>query len=175
MHEGIKGLREANVSRLQLQPCMELGAYIYIYIEDIISTAMVYACSLSCSLSLTHTLSLFLSLSLSLSPSCSHALLAHSHKRFTCFIYVILYIYIHIYNYTYIYICYVCLCVLMRIPYNSWLCRSVWILQIVDILAACSLEHSKRNYMSNIYNIINIYIYILCVCVLMRIPYNSWL
>ena len=31
MHEGIKGLREANVSRLQLQPCMELGAYIYIY------------------------------------------------------------------------------------------------------------------------------------------------
>ena len=61
----------------------------------------------------------------------------------------------------------------MRIPYpyNSWLCRSVWILQIVDILAACSLEHSKRNYMSNIYNII----YIMCVCVLMRIPYNSWL
>ena len=110
MHEGIKGLREANVSRLQLQPCMELGAYIYIYIEDIISTAMVYACSLSCSLSLTHTLSLFLSLSLSLSPSCSHALLAHSHKRFTCFIYVILYIYIHIYNYTYIYVMCVCVC-----------------------------------------------------------------
>ena len=50
----------------------------------------------------------------------------------------------------------------MRIPYNSWLCRSVWILQIVDILAACSLEHSKRNCMSNIYNII--YIYIMCVC-----------
>ena len=24
MHEGIKGLREANVSRLQLHPCMEL-------------------------------------------------------------------------------------------------------------------------------------------------------
>ena len=67
MHEGIKGLREANVSRLQLQPCMELGAYIYIYIEDIISTAMVYACSLSCSLSHTHSLSVSLSLALALS------------------------------------------------------------------------------------------------------------
>ena len=50
-------------------------------------------------------------------------------KGITCLIYTILYIYY--------------VCVLMRIPYNSWLCRSVWTLQIVDILAACSW--SRKN------------------------------
>ena len=69
MHEGIKGLREANVSRLQLQPCMELGAYIYIHRGHYINCHGIRLLSLMLSLSHTHSLCFSLSRSRSLPPA----------------------------------------------------------------------------------------------------------